>query len=275
MSVRLRRLQSIIDDQLPLAPVHDAFDIRLTSVRPGRCAARMPATLLHGQRDPRSAGPLLVLADAVLGVAISSTLPEDRGVTTLRLSMRTSASRWPESGWLTASAAAADVDHESGTSRGEVRDQDGGLLAAFDTRCASIPSPEHWLHTDLVAPGQRTDRRPAGDLDLELDAGSDQMTLRARTGSELGNARGAVQGGVLALLADLLLVPLLDRRDGPGGPLRHDVDVHYLRGVGPGGVTGRGERVHPGRRLSTARAELSDATGRPVITATGLAYTGG
>jgi uncharacterized protein (TIGR00369 family) len=279
VSPRLDRLRSLISREQPLAPVHDAFDIRLTEVSAGRCAARMPAELLVTQRDPRSAGPLFVLADGVLGVAISSTLPEDRGVTTLGLSMRTHASWWPSSGWLTATAGADDVDDEAGTSRGEIRDADARLLATFDTRCAVIDAPELWLSGDL----ERVDPAEAADATqrrLELGIDADTVTLTAPTGPGLGNARGALQGGVLALFADLLLMPLLDRRpertehsEEPAAPLRHDLSLHYLRAAAAGTIRGRAERVHPGRRLSTARAELHDATGRLLVTATGLGYT--
>ena len=275
VTVRLRRLQSIIDRGLPLSPVHDEFDVQLLLVEAGRCTAGMPAELVIGQQDPRSAGPLLVLADAVLGIALSSVLPETLGISTLRLGIRLLASRWPISGRVTATARADDIDDESGTSHGWVRDDDGRLLATFDTRCAVLRAPEEWLHRFPDAGVERgEEEHPAGELNLELVADQDQVTMRAQAGPELGNVRSAVQGGALAWYADRLLVPLLDRGDQQPRPLSHDLDVHFLRGVSFGGLTGSAQRVHPGRRLRTARAEILDTDQRVMITATGLSYAG-
>ncbi|WP_156935175.1 PaaI family thioesterase [Pseudonocardia spinosispora] len=273
MSVRLDRLRSLIDREIPIAPVHDVFQVRLVGVGAGRAVARMPARSLTEQADTRCGGPLWVLADCALGVSISSTLPEDRGITTLRLAMHQVASWWPGSGWVTCVGTVDDVDAEDGTSRGEVRDSEDRLLATFDTRCAVIPAPEHWLHrTPEPAPdGSDSD----GQLDVELTVEAAAVSMRARTGSRLGNARGAVQGGVMGLLVDRMLMPLLDQPDAAGErtPLRHDVEVHYLRGAGMNAdLTGTAEQVHGGRRLRTARAEILDPRGRPAITATGLAY---
>lgn len=273
MSVRLDRLRSLIDREIPIAPVHDVFGVRLVEVDTGRAVARMPTRLLTEQVDPRCGGPLWVLADCALGVSISSTLPQDRGLTTLRLAMHLVASWWPSSGWVTCVGGVDDVDAEDGTSRGEVRDSEGRLLATFDTRCAVIPAPEQWLHETPrpASDGNRGD----GQLDVELTVEPGTVAMRARTDSRLGNARGAVQGGVLGLLADRILMPLLTQPDAEAErtPLRHDVEVYYLRGAGMNAdLTGTAEQVHGGRRLRTARAAVLDPRGRPAITATGLAY---
>jgi uncharacterized protein (TIGR00369 family) len=272
VSPRLEVLESIIADGLALTPVQRTFAVRLTGAEHGRCVAEMPAALLGDPDEGGGAGALLVQADAVLGIAISSTLPVHLGVTTLSLDLRLVARHWPAEGEVRAEAGAVAVDDRTGVSSGEARAADGTLLATFGTRCAVIEAPEHWLHRRRGS-GHARGSTPAAPvrLDARVSAGAERAELRAEPGPESANARGALLGGVLAMLADRVLVPLLGSPGGPE-PVPHDLQVHYLRGTRPGPVSGDAEPVHPGRRLRTANAVLRDGDGRTLLTATGLAY---
>lgn len=85
---------------------------------------------------------------------------------------------------------------------------------------------------------------------------------------------GKVEGGVIALLADITLVTAVQTTVPARtsfAPL--DLKVNFLRPVGPDGrdLTGRGRVVHRGRTIAVAHAQLFDSDEKRVAVATGTA----
>lgn len=83
---------------------------------------------------------------------------------------------------------------------------------------------------------------------------------------------GFIQGGVIAMLADVALggsvATTLDRRTAYASV---DLKVHYLRPVPPDGneLTARARVTHAGRNIAVASAEILNAAGKRVALATG------
>ncbi len=87
-------------------------------------------------------------------------------------------------------------------------------------------------------------------------------------------ARGRVQGGAVALLAETALSAAIQTRM-PAGTAIAPVDfkVNYLRPLAADGrlAQARGRVVHSGRRIAVAGAEVFDADGKAIAVATGSA----
>ncbi len=87
-------------------------------------------------------------------------------------------------------------------------------------------------------------------------------------------ARGRVQGGAVALLAETALSAAIQVRMPAGTAIAPvDLKVNYLRPLAADGrlASARGCVVHSGRRIAVANAEVSDADGKPIAVATGSA----
>ena len=87
-------------------------------------------------------------------------------------------------------------------------------------------------------------------------------------------ARGRVQGGAVALLAETALSAAAQTRMPAGTAIAPvDLKVNYLRPLAADGrlAHARGRVVHSGRRIAVAGAEVFDADGKAIAVATGLA----
>lgn len=87
-------------------------------------------------------------------------------------------------------------------------------------------------------------------------------------------ARGRVQGGAVALLAETALSAAIQVRMPAGTAIAPvDLKVNYLRPLAADGrlACARGRVVHSGRRIAVGNAEVSDADGKPIAVATGSA----
>jgi uncharacterized protein (TIGR00369 family) len=86
------------------------------------------------------------------------------------------------------------------------------------------------------------------------------------------NPLGVVHGGLVCTLADTVLGCAVHSTLEAGLAYTSiDIDVSYLRPVrvGSGTLTATGRIVRPGRRVAFAAAEIADAAGKLVATATG------
>jgi uncharacterized protein (TIGR00369 family) len=87
-------------------------------------------------------------------------------------------------------------------------------------------------------------------------------------------ARGRVQGGAVALLAETALSAAIQTRMPAGTAIAPvDLKVNYLRPLAADGrlAHARGRVVHSGRRIAVAGAEVFDADGKAIAVATGSA----
>jgi uncharacterized protein (TIGR00369 family) len=87
-------------------------------------------------------------------------------------------------------------------------------------------------------------------------------------------ARGRVQGGAVALLAEAALSGAIQATLPAGTALAPvDLKVNYLRPLAADGrwAVARGRVVHAGRRIAVASSEVLDADRKPVAVATGSA----
>ena len=90
--------------------------------------------------------------------------------------------------------------------------------------------------------------------------------------SWLSTALGSVQGGFIALLAEVTLASAAFSTVEPGTALAPlDLKVNFLRPVHPDGreLIGRAEIVHRGRSLAVSSCRVENADGKPVALATG------
>jgi uncharacterized protein (TIGR00369 family) len=104
----------------------------------------------------------------------------------------------------------------------------------------------------------------------EAGHGSARMTLPAT--SWLASPMGVLQGGTLAMLADMAMQIAVVATAQPATAIAGlDLKVNYLRpGVADGrDLTARAEVVHSGRSLAITRCEVSNPDGKPVVLATG------
>ncbi len=84
------------------------------------------------------------------------------------------------------------------------------------------------------------------------------------------NRMGNVQGGLLAAMLDSTLgCAAVSMLPPPASVMTLSMNVSFLRAAAPGGLRGHGRVRRRGRSIIFAEAELRDASGEVVATATG------
>lgn len=104
------------------------------------------------------------------------------------------------------------------------------------------------------------------------EAGDGQSTWKMPCSGWLMSPSGAVYGGAIAFMADAALLGAVQTVAEAGtGYAALDIKVHFLRPVFPDGseLTATSKVIHRGKRLAVASAELTNAAGKLVATATG------
>lgn len=285
----VERIRAAAAERSALLPVHATFGVYAVDAEPGHSAFGLdmgPWALDRvGQLCP---GAFMVAADAALGSAVNTALADGLTVASLTLSAQFVTLDPGAAGRFTVHATAGHLGSTSGFSAGRIVDDTGRLIAEISTQCAyrRLASPPVSARqtidiADAAWPAATGTglapiaERQAGARLLELSDG--RVRVRAEAGPAVRNSFGAMQGGVLALLAEQAISTCLTS----GSPALRRADtmelqVSYFRGVRadqPGvDVTARCE--HAGRRFALARARARDAAGHLVITATGSRYAG-
>jgi uncharacterized protein (TIGR00369 family) len=157
-------------------------------------------------------------------------------------------------------------------------------------------SPEHPLHRPVqgeVFPQSEFDRLSGREM-LEgwvrgelpnppvaeligfrvTEAGDGEAEMTMPCTGWLSTALGTVQGGFIAMLAELTMTSAVFSTVEPGtaiAPL--DLKVNFMRPVPPDGrdLTAKAEIVHRGRTISITSCRVTNADGKPVALATGSA----
>jgi uncharacterized protein (TIGR00369 family) len=271
-----------------LVPVHAHFGVRAVAAEIGQVevAQAMGSHCLdrHGRLSP---GAFLVGADAALGAAVASALPDQLSVISLTLRMEFIRLQLAGTEDFLIRGRVVHIGDHSGFAHGEIIDDAGDTIAFLSTHCAFAPSHAGGLagpgfpidpslrsltaHHDILGPLAVR----AGARLIEGDDG--EVRLVASPTPEMCNSRGDVQGGVLGMLAEQAVTACLVRNTpAVGGADAMELSVTYVRPV-------RGERPdievvarpeHASRRFASAHAVGYDSSGRVVITASGSRYRG-
>jgi acyl-coenzyme A thioesterase PaaI-like protein len=255
----LAALQRSARESRPLAPVHAATHSRLHEIEPGRCVASIPGVV-----DDPDLG-LWVLADFVTGLAVTGTIGVGERITTLRLTLQLLAPA--ASGPLHATselvtAAGDDV----ALSHAVITDAAGRTVARGTARNAVLRDAAGDTFDDTPGTFTAEPRTASSGLLAVREDGED---LLARPDRASVNSAEVVQGGVLAALAGRALQRAL-------GPRPDEVTATFLRATAPDAdVRAAAVVEHAGRRLRSGRVTLTDVRGKPVLTASGLAYAAG
>ena len=104
------------------------------------------------------------------------------------------------------------------------------------------------------------------------EAGNGSSVWQMPCSGWLMSPSGAVYGGAIAFMADAALLGAVQTVAEAGtGYAALDIKVHFLRPVFPDGstLTATSKVIHRGKRLAVASAELTNAAGKLVATATG------
>jgi uncharacterized protein (TIGR00369 family) len=131
---------------------------------------------------------------------------------------------------------------------------------------------------EIIARQQKGELPPPPIHDLtgiRLDEfGDGTATMRLPATEWLTSPARTVQGGVIAMLADMTMLIAVETTAPAGTAFAGlDLKVNYLRPVSPDGrdLTARAAVVHAGRTIVITRAEIDNAEGKPVALATGSA----
>jgi uncharacterized protein (TIGR00369 family) len=133
-------LQAMIDGRLPPAPIAGLVAMTAVSVREGtvefRClpdeSAYNPIGVVHG-------GLVCTLLDSVAGCAVHSTLSAGVGYTSLEIKVSYLRPIRHDGGELTAIGRVTKSGRRAAFADGEVRDEDGRLVATASSTCLVFP----------------------------------------------------------------------------------------------------------------------------------------
>jgi uncharacterized protein (TIGR00369 family) len=108
--------------------------------------------------------------------------------------------------------------------------------------------------------------------DVEVD-GAD-LAVELELDDSLTGPRGALQGGLVATLADIVGGRMAMRSAGDDGiVVTTDLTVHYLAGVVQGPAHAVGHVLRRGTRAVVVRVDIHDGRGGPLAAACTLAFT--
>lgn len=257
----LDRLRAWIRGEMPPTPIELLTGIVPVEAGVGTMTLAMPASewIMAGSRFYLG-GSLALLADAALGCAIITGLPQGVALTTQELSMHFLRVASPDSRRLTARGHIIHGGRFIGLSEVHIHDADGRLIAYGSSRCVMVdvplpaavprlagrePDPAGWLPpTQRELKGAVTTREALAAMSgQELVEGWSDGTLplppighlfgMRPTGGKHGvataempasgwltNAAGTVYGGALALLADFALTFAATSSLAPGTSFR-------------------------------------------------------
>lgn len=271
-------------------PVHARFGVRAVAADIGHIemAQAMGSYCLdrHGRLSP---GAFLVGADAALGAAVASRLPDLVSVASLTLHLEFVDLRPTPTADFILRAHSRHIGDDTGFASGTIVTDAGRVVARMSTQCAFVPidaappvMPGTAIDGSLLTLSDDGDEALAPIASARAGArlipgGADEVRLTATSEPEMCNSRGTVQGGVLAMLAEQAVTAALVRSNPALAEApTMGLDVTYVRPVVPHRprieIVARTE--HASRRFASAHAVGRDSSGRVVITASGSRYRG-
>ena len=136
----LEHLQAVRDGRLPPPPISGLMTFGITEVGEGEVvftctpdeSAYNPIGVVHG-------GLVCTLLDSVAGCAVHSTLPAGVGFTSLEIKVSYLRPVRHGEGELTATGRVTKPGRRAAFAEGEVRDEDGRLIASASSTCLVFP----------------------------------------------------------------------------------------------------------------------------------------
>lgn len=132
----LEFIRGMIDDSVPRPPVAQALGIEVVEVGPGTVTFRLaPAPYMTNHLGIVAGGILATALDAALGCAVLTTLPLDRDIVTLDLSVDFLAPVRSNGGPVSFIARTVHLGSRRALAHGEVLDDSGRLCATGRSSC--------------------------------------------------------------------------------------------------------------------------------------------
>jgi uncharacterized protein (TIGR00369 family) len=278
----LERMQAFREGRVPLPPIVYLTEILFTSVSAGHVGFQMPASPWFANATGLIPGGMAaVLADAPLGSALDTDLPPgieafliDEATDQLLVFTSSRLAIFPPLDPIPDPPAELPVIDQpfpgSSPEHPLHRPLQGEVLPQSEfERLSGREMLEGWVRGELPNP-------PVAELIgfrvTEAGDGEAEMTMPC-TGW-LSTALGTVQGGFIAMLAELTMTSAVFSTVEPGtaiAPL--DLKVNFMRPVPPDGrdLTAKAEIVHRGRTISITSCRVTNADGKAVALATGSA----
>ncbi|WP_439031292.1 PaaI family thioesterase [Gordonia terrae] len=216
--------------------------------------------------DPRAGvarGALGVPLDDATGYVIAAATPVGKWPVSLGIRMDFLADPPLGGNPLAVVGELIGRDDRGGTTRGEVRDDTGRVVALITQRSHLIPLPHRPTGGTLareVPPAGVTVRDALG----VRESGPGVVDLRPNPLA--ANGMGNVHGGILICGAEFAAMSAVDAR----GDLRTtSIDIAYLRPADSAGTTTfRSEVQHRGRSLAVVAVTAQNSAGKPCAVAT-------
>ena len=273
-----------------LMPVHARFGVRAVSADIGQVEfAQAMGSYCLDRQGRLSPGAFLVGADAALGAAVASHLPELLSVASLTIHLEFVDLQAPAADHFVFRARTSHIGESTGFAHGEIVTDRAAVVARMSTQCAFIQISE----PPAVVAGAPIDDAlltlsDDGDAALSPIAtaragarltafGPEEVRLAVTSEPDMCNSRGSVQGGVLGMLAEQAVTACLTTANPALAEAETtELNITYVRPV----VRERphleivAKPEHSSRRFASAHAVGYDDSGRVVITASGSRYRG-
>ena len=305
----IERMRSLMRAGVSGPPISHLTGLQFVEIGAGLATCVLPATewLLAGTGS-YGGGVLALPADAALGGSLITLLEPGQILTTSEISLSYLRPAGPASDHLIARGRLVHAARTLGLSDVFIEDARGRLLAHGSSRCVFMPAPMELRvppseppRDDLPDPYLRPvigeafetkfaemsyvemfDRIAAGKLPAPpicnlfglrlIEHGAGSMAWSMPASPWLNNAFGVVYGGALALLADSAVAGAIWMTMERGQVLASlNLHLYFFRPVFADGrdIVARGAVTRAGRSLRVAGAELFDADGNLVASATG------
>jgi uncharacterized protein (TIGR00369 family) len=228
-------LDEVIDDsEMPPSPIYSHGALTGQAFGDGTCTELLRVADWMCERDGRPAvGALALLADSATGWSVSTRLPAGTSMVTaqLRLELYEGVPREVPVFHIRAQAVHADAQVAFG--RADLTTDRGRPVGMTTMRSALVPHP---ATRDGFAEriGAVVPPLPAGHVDDLLEtqvreASAQRAEVAVRARPQLANLSGKVHGGVVVMMAERAIVPLLASLGAPAAFRPLDIDVVYAR----------------------------------------------
>jgi len=274
-------------------PVRESTGLRTVATAARYALHEMDvAPWLTDERGAVVPGALGILADSVLGAAVMTTVPIERGMVTSHLHLELLQPLPPGITRLRAEGRQRWLRGRFGLGEGEITTEDGEAVARATIGALLLDggAPGRPRGPDEGAAPTATDRdaTPAptdagagaahpllvgapvhaalGTTVVDLDGR--RALVEVTAGRFLANRRGGLHGGAGVLIGERILELVL-RAALAGDRVMRPVELRaaFLRGIpaDDGRIACQATIAHLGRRLAAARGELMDHEGRPAV----------
>jgi uncharacterized protein (TIGR00369 family) len=290
------QLRAMLDGVTPAPPLSRLTGMRLAELHADGATFTMPMTGWLCDADGRiPLGMLTIPADAAMACAIIAGLPAGAAITTSELALRQLRPARP-GGLVSARATVVDVGPAIALAEVSLTDESDVLIARGGSLCVILSTAAHHAGGRPPAsaaddgspdpwerPAPAPDGLPAGALTpltgLHPVSASDGEATFALPATRwlCAPPPGRAQGGTVALLAGAAITAAILTAPPGADFVPVELKLNYLRPLASDGRLAHAHArvIHAGRRMAVARAEVTDADGRPIAVASGSAIASG